>query len=194
MIQYVTEDQIENRNMLTQYFTRHLTDTLQNVNNAFRFVRIETPMVVPHTDDNIRLSGQQSLRSDASKSVYAAAADLLSTGAKPRRKLPLVVWQTGTMFKLDSGNFQEWRTLEYYVMYSGSTATAYRPIIQDACTQMLAMCGVRKENDGSSVLRSGRTGQSLVAITNPLPFWGGSRIELNFDLNACIRAFSETAE
>src|SRR5271165_1502309 len=84
---YFNESHLETRESLIRYFARFLELQLMKVNSAFRFIRIETPILSPQ------------LRPGSTKAAYDASKELLTSKVGPKYKLPIVLWQHGKVFR-----------------------------------------------------------------------------------------------
>ena len=121
------EHELETRDSLIEYFTRNLRLELTRMNSAFRFVRIETPILV-----------QDALRSDMTMPAYNACVTLMNGFSAGKFRLPLVVWQYGKIFDDNS----ELCSLQYNVLYSKTTGMPYLPVILQTISMMLGKhCG-----------------------------------------------------
>jgi len=173
------ETEIETREWLIRHITRFLSLELAKVNNAFRFVRIETPIVVPfsvtgrHEVAIVLNSGQSMLRHSTLDGSYEASQELLRPESDIKFRLPLVIWQAGKVFRLEP--FRELHTLEYHLLYSNKTGMDYRPILQRAA-------------DGVVQHHCPLVSSSAVTIQERPGFWAGKCLELFFDLDQIVVA------
>lgn len=124
LIPFFSEEHIETRDMLVGQFTRHLKGVLAKVNNAFHFIRIETPTLIT-----------SALRKQTAPNAVQTIADFLNSHSVKYR-LPLVIWEYGKVYTPS-----ERTHLEYQIFFSKTTATQYLPIIQESACHMLGGCG-----------------------------------------------------
>ena len=154
---FLTQDQIEVRDMLAYSFTRQLRAALAKVNNAFRFIRIETPV-----------------RRETVLNAFLVAQEILNVGAEIKHRLPLVLWEYGRILNVAGGPrwVGEQTQLEYHVLFSDTTVTPYLPILQETCLEMLsAACN---------------TTSPLIRLQEKEGFAYGKAIEIVIDMNKCV--------
>jgi len=181
-LMFVNETELEARENLIRYFSRYLHTELVLVNPAFKFFRIETP-VVAYTDKGL------SLRPTTKQGAYDASRELLRPQTK--LKLPLVIWQHGKVFKVVKKQTHELYTLDFHVLYSKTTGTQYRPLMIRSCDHMLRkQCGsvVLLDEDAMGVsIHSYETDQRLAQIRERNDYWGGKCVEISFDMDTCTK-------
>jgi hypothetical protein len=189
------EHQLETRDSLIAYFTRYLARELGKVNSAFRFLRIETPIVLPYTVDKgrlqtvqIRLEDEQFvLRENTVTGAYDVTKDILSGKASPRQKLPIVVWQHGKIFSRTAVGITESYHLEYQVLFSKTTGMPYDPIIMQAMTNMIfKQCGTVTESEDGTIYDS--TKHMIATIRHRDDFWAGKNIEVVVNIDTAVLA------
>jgi hypothetical protein len=202
---YWDESEIETREMMVGFFTRRLSESLARVNNAFRFVRIETPILKPVSSGTVDGSPVHAifesagttpyiLRQHTTRGCYSASWDILNPKANIKHKLPLVVWEHGKVFSTDQDILRESYRLEFHILYSKTTAMSYFPAVKDACVEMiLRMCGpvtavAWPEPISSTTIQSTKTAQILSTIRERDDFWGGKNLEVIIDTDYCVRA------
>ena len=176
-----SDNELETRDNLIRYFTRYLNLELNKVNPAFRFVRIETPV----------LTLRKTLRGDAwtprrnmTLAAFGAAEELLKTRTGPKYRLPLVIWQHGKIV-----DRQEAYTLEYQILFSKTTGAKYLPVVIRCCETMLRkQCGriFKADEDAFNVSMFTQDDElKLVHIQESTDFPEGKNIGIVFDLDAC---------
>ena len=180
---YLNENHLETRESLIRYFTRYLGMELGKVNPAFRFIRIETPILLPNDKGMSTV-----LRPTTSSSAYHVSRELLNSKTEGKHKLPLVIWQHGRIFRTSKRHTKETYVLEYEVLYGKTTGAQYMPGIIRCCESMLRkQCGKifkADEDDTGISIFTHDTDQELVHIHERADFWGGKNIEITFDLDA----------
>lgn len=145
------EHEINFREIAISKISSTVNQTLTKVNPAWKFMRIDGPVLTPGTmisdsyDDNdifqtqvIKAGGMVVLRPETTASSYAWARKNI----KPKQ-LPFCVWQAGKSFrveKLDGASasklrFNEFWQLEFQCIYSNSTMADYRSKLIDSVTQ-----------------------------------------------------------
>ena len=176
-----SDNDLETRENLIRYFTRYLGLELNKMNPAFRFIRIETPILVRKT-----LRGESAPRLNMASAAYDAAREFLTTKTGQKYRLPLVIWQHGKVFELKKT--QEFYTLEYQILFSKTTGANYFPIVVRSCETML------RKQCGGVVRTDETTGVSFfsddfeLATVKESEFWGGKSIGIVFRLDACTIA------
>ena len=183
---FLNENHLETREDLIRYFTRYLGMELSKVNPAFRFIRIETPILLPND------KGMSSaLRQTTSSGAYYVSRELLNSKTEGKYKLPLVIWQHGRIFRTRKRHTIETYVLEFEVLFSKTTGAQYMPGIIRCCDSMLRKkCGKvfkADESDTGISIFTHDTDIELVNIHERTDFWGGKSIEITFDLEACTK-------
>lgn len=155
-----SEEEIQTRSMLQQYFVRQIKSCLRGLNRAFEVFQVEAPLLTPrkllnknYTDEQVYAVDRPSaenpiwdniiLRPETTMGSYAYAQHLLSTHKKIR--LPICVWQVGKSFRREQDQptkfmrLKEFYQLEFQVLYSSSTMNDYSETLMPATAQMIAM-------------------------------------------------------
>jgi hypothetical protein len=172
---FFIESHLEARENLIRYFARFLELQLLKVNPAFRFVRIETPVLSPL------------LRSSSTKAAYEVSRELLTSKVGPKYKLPIVLWQHGKIFHAHTEEY----VLEFQILFSKTTGAKYFPLVVRSCiTSLRKQCGkvFTADEDASGVSIFAQDGDlELVHIRERTDFWGGKCIEITFHLDDLTR-------
>jgi hypothetical protein len=193
------EHQLETRDLLVSYFTRYLVRELNKINTAFRFMRIETPILLPFSVAaeklqvvQIRLDNEELvLRQNTVTGAYEASRDILTGKAGPKQKLTIVIWQHGKVFERINGVTKEKYHLEYQVLFSKTTGMPYEPIIAQACANMVyKQCGPTKEDakPGMFHIYAEDNNDLLASLRERDDFWAGKNIEVVLNLDNCTLA------
>lgn len=193
------EHQLETRDFLIQYFTRYLSRELGKINSAFRFMRIETPILLPYSVDKgklqtvfIRLENEELvLRENTMTGAYEASREILSGKTVPKQRLPIVIWQHGKVFERIKTKIRESYKLEYQILYSKTTGMPYEPVIAQACSSMLVrQCGEMEEKAEPGVYKGfiKNTKDLLVQVKQRDDFWAGNNIEIVIDMDHAVLA------
>jgi hypothetical protein len=175
------DNELETRENLIRYFTRYLSLELNKVNPAFRFIRIETPVLTMRKT----LRGEAwTPRKSMTAAAFNAAQELLTEKTSPKYRLPLVIWQHGKI--LDQ---REIYTLEYQILFSKTTGAKYFPVVVRCCEIMLRkQCGrvfKADEDDADISIFSHDDDIGLVRIRESTSFPGGKNIGVVFNLDTC---------
>ena len=138
---YHTEDDIRTREFLTKELKAKLETSYQNLNPAIRFIRIETPCLVPteivqqHLEADFELWKIQDeelyLRPESTKSTYAMFPVVFPQKKQLRKRLPLCLWQQNLSFRAEKDKtfvnmrFKQFYQLEFQLAYSEDTKADY---------------------------------------------------------------------
>lgn len=150
-LRFYDEDEIEMREMMTKRISSVVRQTLQNVNPAWKFKRVEGPLLTPQTfvsssydvDDIFitqieKASTKLVLRPETTKSSY-----LFAEKKYAKDKFPLCVWQLGKSFRVEKSDgataaklrFNEFYQLEFQCIYSVGTKADYRASLIESVTK-----------------------------------------------------------
>lgn len=149
------EEQILLRNQAVDRIYLSLRKTLLGINNAWKFHRIDAPILTPrhfispnYTDEDVWVlknpasAGEMVLRPETTPSSYAYMTHLLTThsGAMP----PFCVWQAGKSFRFEQDQpskfirLKEFYQLEFQCAYAVDTKADYRTPVIEAVRATLA--------------------------------------------------------
>lgn len=141
------EEEIELRNMFVKYLRNCINDNLKRLNNAFEFIQVDTPLLIPESFLNTNYSGEDvyfldevnggdlMLRPETTIGSYLAALDLLNTHNERKIRLPFCVWQHGKSFRREQDQelkhmrLKEFYQLEFQILYAASTVNDYSKIL-----------------------------------------------------------------
>ena len=158
---YYTEDDIRVREFLIQEISRRLETAFQAVNRAVRFMRIETPSLVPpdvvkqHLDAKFPLWAVVDpqwmvmntiedrvpffLRPESTRGTYLMFDVLFPQHPQQAKMLPLCLWQSGLSFRIEQDKtfanlrFKQFYQLEFQLAYAEGTKADYH---EAACVAM----------------------------------------------------------
>lgn len=154
-LRFYDESEIELREMMVQRLSSVARRTLQSVNPAWKFKRVEGPLLTPRNfvsdsyDENdifvtqVEKANQKLvLRPETTKSSYLFAEEGFD-----KKKLPLCVWQIGKSFRVEKSDgataaklrFNEFYQLEFQCIYSEGTMADYRSYLMDAVSKEISM-------------------------------------------------------
>jgi hypothetical protein len=177
------EDHLETRENLIRYFTRYLQMELTKVNPAFRFIRIESPVLL--ADD------KSAIRPTTVYGAYSAAKELVDAKGS-KTKLPMVVWEHGKVFEINKRHVTEFYVLEYHLLFSKTTGIKYMPVVLRSWKTMLRkQCGkifTADEDDSGITIFCHETDTELVRIRERDDYPGGKNIEMVCNLDVCAKA------
>jgi hypothetical protein len=178
------QNHLETRENLIRYFTRYLENELTKVNSAFRFIRIESPVLL--ADD------RAAVRPTTVYGAHVAAKNLLDQKIGPKYKLPLVMWEYGKIFQTFKKQVLETNVLTYNVLFSKTTGKDYVPVVVRSIKAMLRkQCGKifsADESDCGLSIFSHDSDEVLVHIQERNDFTGGRDIEVVCFLDRCTEA------
>lgn len=154
-LRWWTEQELAHRQVAQDTLARAISGTLHGLNSAWRFHRVEGPMLVPQSMVNPAYSGDDvffmertmmdqrlALRPETTAGTYMAANAMLEQlGAKI---LPLCVWQVGKSFRVEKSDgasasklrYNEFTQAEWQCIYRADTKADYRaavlPVVERA--------------------------------------------------------------
>jgi glycyl-tRNA synthetase len=158
-----TEEEIQAREMMTNYFVSQMKLALKSQNAAFEFVRMEAPILTPnecinpnYTDDDVFRIGDLTMRPETTMGTYAYIPVLLNKHDKPKFRLPLVVWQIGKSFRNEQDQptkhmrLKEFYQLEFQIVVSDTTMNDYSvkliPAVKAMISEMIGECYIEESD------------------------------------------------
>lgn len=168
-LRWWTQEEIEYREDATRHLSRTIQNALLGINKAWRFERVEGPMLVPrtmvkegYTDDDLWTvkglieGGEATMRPETTASSYMAARRLIGSGSEKdqAKKLPLCVWQVGKSYRRESSDganaaklrFFEFTQAEWQCIYGLNTKADYRETVMPSLAAKLGwLCGKSPE-------------------------------------------------
>jgi glycyl-tRNA synthetase len=154
-LRFYDESEIELRDLMIHRISNNVKRTLMTVNPAWKFYRVEGPLLTPRTyvsssydEDDIfitqveKASSKLVLRPETTISSYMFARKMYTSS-----KLPLCVWQTGKSFRVEKSDgataaklrFHEFYQLEFQCIYSIGTKADYRKYLMDIVSKDISM-------------------------------------------------------
>ena len=155
-LRFWSESEIQTRDHAIDTLQLSLTNAFQRLNPAWRFVRVEGPILTPRVhispsydeSDLFVLQAKlgdddAALRAETTASSYLYAVHLLKSG---QARLPLCVWQAGKSFRreLNDGaraselRFNEFWQCEFQLVYKGDTKANIRD-----CAEIITRLRIR---------------------------------------------------
>lgn len=155
-LRFWNNDQINTRERVIKQVTDRLQNVLLDINQAWRFERVDTPVLVPRSIINAAYSEEDifvlkntlggedhALRAETTAGSYMMAEHILKT---TRTKPPLCVWQAGQSFRVENMDgaspsrlrFNAFYQLEFQMIYSEDTKADYITPVTGALTQLVA--------------------------------------------------------
>jgi glycyl-tRNA synthetase len=168
-LRWWTQEEIEYREDALRHLSRTIQSALLGINKAWRFERVEGPMLVPrtmvkegYTDDDLwtvkaEIAGAPAtMRPETTASSYMAARRLIGSGSEKEqaKKLPLCVWQVGKSYRRESSDganaaklrFFEFTQAEWQCIYGLNTMADYREAVMPSLSAKLGwLCGKSPE-------------------------------------------------
>lgn len=168
-LRWWSQEEIEYREDATRHLSRTIQSSLTGINRAWRFERVEGPMLVPmamvapgYTDDDLwtvkaDIAGEAAtMRPETTASSYMAARHILGSGSEKDRakKLPLCVWQVGKSYRREASDganaaklrFFEFTQAEWQCIYGLNTMADYREAVMPTLAEKLGwLCGKSQE-------------------------------------------------
>ncbi len=159
-LRWWTQEEIEYREDALRHLSRVIQTALLGLNRAWRFERVEGPMLVPrsmvapgYTDDDLwavkaEIAGEgATMRPETTASSYMAARRIIGNGTEKEqaKKLPLCVWQVGKSYRRESSDganaaklrFFEFTQAEWQCIYGLNTMADYREAVMPALEKKL---------------------------------------------------------
>lgn len=158
-----TEEEIQLREMMMNYFVSQIKMSLKSQNSAFEFVRVEAPILTPnnlinpnYTDEDVFRVGDMTLRPETTMGSFAYIPVLLNNHNIPKYRLPIVVWQLGKSFRNEQDQptkfmrLKEFYQLEIQIVFSATTSNDYSlkliPEIQRMISDMIGDCRIEESD------------------------------------------------
>lgn len=147
-----SETEIVLREQFANQIRQKLEQILLAQNPAFRFVRIEAPILTPtrlisdsYIDKDLWAFPDENLvlRPETTMGSYLAANELLNSYNVPKYRLPLVVWQHGQSFRkeqdqvLKNMRLKQFWQLEFQILFAANTGNDYYPTVVEAVKNIL---------------------------------------------------------
>jgi len=163
-----SEEEIRIRNMFVSHMVSAVQNCLLSMNQAFKIIQCEAPILTPKELINSGYSGGDifsadypfaliALRPETTMGSYAYAKHILSSYHKPNYKLPICVWQHGKSFRKEQDQptkfmrLKEFYQLEFQILFSKSTSKDYYPEIVEAVKKNLSELLNRTDNQTQMV-------------------------------------------
>jgi glycyl-tRNA synthetase len=154
-IMFWTEQEIQTRKMLENFFVLNVTECLKKQNRGFEVVQVEAPLLTPrefinpqYDEKDMFVLDDLVLRPETTMGSYVAARELLDNYRDRKFKLPLVVWQHGKSFRREQDQpskfmrLKEFYQLEFQIMFSPDTKNDYSiALIKDVTSMIEKMIG-----------------------------------------------------
>lgn len=129
------EREILKRNQLIDIFAMDVRAALLEMNPAWKFYRVETPLLIPHdllnpvySVSDVYVASDLMLRPETTQGSYAIAKSFFESGVKP----PLVVWQSGLSFRREQDQvvknmrLKQFYQQEFQCFYTKDTLNDYQ--------------------------------------------------------------------
>jgi hypothetical protein len=190
---YYTERDIRIREFLIQEISHRLENSLQELNRAIRFIRVETPCMVPPevvkehieakfplwaaTDlsvpmDNSGIAVPLYLRPESTRGTYLMFDVLFPQIPQQAKMLPLCLWQSGLSFRIEQDKtfsnlrFKQFYQLEFQLAYAEGTKADYHSAAVVAMQIILES------------LLPHRKGDTVVVADDERPFYSAKTTDL----------------
>lgn len=154
-----TEEEIAFRERVVAHIFESLRLCLLKENPAFQFRRVEAPILTPrelinpgYSNNDLFSTPDETLvlRPETTMGSFVAATAILDNYARPKTKMPLVVWQHGKSFRREQDQplthmrLKEFYQLEFQILFAANTAndyaTAVIPAITSTLSQLIGPC------------------------------------------------------
>jgi glycyl-tRNA synthetase len=158
-----SEEEIRIRNMFVEHMVSAVRRSLLSMNQAFKLVQCEAPILTPSSEINLNYSvddfymvDQLALRPETTMGSYAYARHILSGYHDPKFKPPICVWQHGKSFRREQDQptkfmrLKEFYQLEFQILFAANTSNDYYPrLVEDvrkALAELLVNCKTEKSD------------------------------------------------
>lgn len=152
-LRFWNEQELDYREWATKHLNSLIRNTLTNVNRAWSFHRVESPMLVPgftispsYDSNDIWaveaeiMGSNAALRPETTAGSYQAAEALLRD-----YRMPIAVWQVGKSYRRETNDgasasklrFNEFTQAEWQCIYAASTKADYRAAIENMLKESL---------------------------------------------------------
>lgn len=158
-----SEEEIRIRNMFVEHMVSAVRRSLLSMNQAFKLVQCEAPILTPSSEinpnysvDDFYMVDQLALRPETTMGSYAYARHILSGYHDPKFKPPICVWQHGKSFRREQDQptkfmrLKEFYQLEFQILFAANTSNDYYPrLVEDvrkALAELLVNCKTEKSD------------------------------------------------
>jgi len=158
-----SEEEIRIRNMFVEHMVSAVRRSLLSMNQAFKLVQCEAPILTPSSEinpnysvDDFYMVDQLALRPETTMGSYAYARHILSGYHDPKFKPPICVWQHGKSFRREQDQptkfmrLKEFYQLELQILFAANTSNDYYPrLVEDvrkALAELLVNCKTEKSD------------------------------------------------
>jgi glycyl-tRNA synthetase len=149
--------------MFVEHMVSAVRRSLLSMNQAFKLVQCEAPILTPSSEINLNYSvddfymvDQLALRPETTMGSYAYARHILSGYHDPKFKPPICVWQHGKSFRREQDQptkfmrLKEFYQLEFQILFAANTSNDYYPrLVEDvrkALAELLVNCKTEKSD------------------------------------------------
>lgn len=152
-----SEEEVQTRRMVFDYFVRNIKNALLEINPAWRFFECETPVLMPianvsesyNKSDYFQVfNSDLALRPETTFGSYEVAKHIL----EQKNRLPICVYQQGKSFRneqdkaLSNMRLKEFWQLEFQCLYSIKTANSYNdammPELKKIFDRLIGCCDI----------------------------------------------------
>jgi glycyl-tRNA synthetase len=152
---FYDEAWINKRERVEQAIKEELFLALQKMNSAFKFFKIEAPLITPYELINNSYSKEDlwsfsefAMRPETTMGSFTAAREILSSYNELKVRLPIVVYQHGKSFRKEQDQpsskvkLKEFYQLEFQILYSPDTKNDYSKNVISALQKIISLeCG-----------------------------------------------------
>lgn len=160
-LHFWSEQEISVRNMIVDFIKNHLQLNLVKINQAFKFIQCEAPVLTPiefinksyTNEDYYQVNEKLVLRPETTMGSYIYAKNLIKNN---KVKLPIVVWQHGKSFRKEQDQpfskikLKEFNQLEFQIIYSNATKDDYYskiiPIVLESINLIIGNASLEKSD------------------------------------------------
>jgi len=207
-----TEEEIQAREMMTNYFVAQMKLALKSQNAAFEFVRVEAPILTPnerinpnYTDEDVFRVGDLTMRPETTMGSYAYIPVLLNKHDRPKLRLPLVVWQIGKSFRNEQDQptkfmrLKEFYQLEFQIVVSDTTMNDYSvkliPAVRQMIEDMIGPCYIEESDrlpsysEQTTDIVCSKNDMEMCSISKRTDCPEGKVLEVAIGMDRCVYNF-----
>lgn len=145
-----TEKEFKLREMMRDYFTDRIRESLRSSNPGWHMLQVEAPLLMPlslvnkqYTGEDMFIFGDLVLRPETTPGTYQYARDLFDD-TNSRIRPPVCIWQVGKSFRREQDQpskhmrLKEFYQQEFQCIYTADSGNDYHGILYRATRNMIA--------------------------------------------------------
>ena len=212
-----SEEEINIRKMLVEFFVRNIYTSLKEQNSGFNIVQIEAPLLTPrefvnknYTNEDMFVVGDLVLRPETTMGSYLYAKELLSGHNNIKYRPPIIVYQHGKSFRQEQDQptkfmrLKEFYQLEFQIIFGLNTANDYSvklyPDVLNMIQKMIGSCHLEHSDrlpdysEQTLDVICDATKMEVCSISKRKDFEGYKVIEIAIGTDRCMYNFLNLSE